>query len=306
MSKEVIVVTAASIHPDAVEMLGSYRVVYADVRAGEEALAQLCAREQPSAIMVRYGNISDKVISASSKLRVIAKHGVGIDNIDQVAARKLGIPVTAALGSNSQAVAEQTLGLMFACARMTTWLDARMRQGHWDKDGYQGIELSGATLGLIGAGSIGRRVAEVALALGMNVLVSDPYAKPGSMPAAVQMCDLDRLIFESDVLSLHCPLTPDTRNLLSAERLARLKDQAIIINTARAGLIDDDALLRELHNRRLHAGIDCFEQEPLGPGSPWLAAPNCVLTPHIGGTTSKAFRQMGVMAAQSILGHLAR
>ncbi len=306
MSKEVIVVTAASIHPDAVEILGCYRVVYADVRAGEEALAQLCTREQPSAIMVRYGNISDKVISASSKLRVIAKHGVGIDNIDQVAARKLGIPVTAALGSNSQAVAEQTLGLMFACARMTTWLDARMRQGHWDKDGYQGIELSGATLGLIGAGSIGRRVAEVALALGMNVLVSDPYAKPGSMPAAVQMCDLDRLISESDVLSLHCPLTPDTRNLLSAERLARLKDQAIIINTARAGLIDDDALLKELHNRRLHAGIDCFEPEPLGPGSPWLAAPNCVLTPHIGGTTSKAFRQMGVMAAQSILEHLAR
>lgn len=306
MSQEAIVITAASIHPDAAEMLGNYRVVYADVRAGEEALAQLCAQEQPSAIMVRYGNISENVIAASAKLRIIAKHGVGIDNIDQAAARKLGIPVTAALGSNSQAVAEQTLGLMFACARMTSWLDARMRQGHWDKDGYQGIELSGATLGLIGAGSIGRRVAEVALALGMNVLVSDPFAKPGSMPAAVQMCDLERLINESDVLSLHCPLTPDTRNLLSAERLARLKDQTIIINTARAGLIDDDALLKELHNRRLHAGIDCFQEEPLGHGSPWLAAPNCVLTPHIGGTTSKAFRQMGVMAAQSILEHLAR
>lgn len=306
MSKATIVVTAASIHPDAAIMLGDYRVVYADVRAGEAALEKLCADEQPAAIMVRYGNISQKVISASSALRVIAKHGVGIDNIDQAAARQLGVPVTAALGSNSQAVAEQTLSLMFACSRMTCWLDARMRQGHWDKDGYQGIELSGATLGLIGAGSIGRRVAEVALALGMKVLVSDPFAKPGSMPAAVEMCDLERLITESEVLSLHCPLTPDTRNVLNADRLARLKNQAIVINTARAGLIDDEALLTHLHNRRLHAGIDCFQDEPLGPDSPWLQAPNCVLTPHIGGTTSKAFRQMGVMAAQSILDHLAR
>lgn len=306
MTQETVVVTAASIHRDAADMLSKYRVVYADVRAGEAALAKLCLDEQPSAIMVRYGNISDKVISASSKLRVIAKHGVGIDNIDQAAAGKLGIPVTAALGSNSQAVAEQTLGLMFACARMTSWLDARMRQGHWDKDSYLGIELSGATLGLIGAGSIGRRVAEVALALGMKVLVSDPYAKPGSMPVAVEMCDLERLVDESDVISLHCPLTADTRNLLNAERLARLKDQTIVINTARAGLIDDDALLKELHDRRLHAGIDCFQDEPLGMESPWLVAPNCVLTPHIGGTTSKAFRQMGVMAAQSILEHLSR
>lgn len=306
MTQETIVVTAASIHPDAAAMLGNYHVVYADVRAGEDALAELCRIEQPSAIMVRYGNISNKVISASSKLRVIAKHGVGIDNIDQVAARRLGIPVTAALGSNSQAVAEHTLGLMFACARMTGWLDARMREGHWDKDSYSGIELAGATLGLIGAGSIGRRVADVALALGMNVLVSDPYAKPDSMPAKAQMVDLDRLLAESNVISLHCPLTADTRNLLNAERLASLKDQAIIINTARAGLFDEAALLRQLHVKRLHAGIDCFQDEPLGATSPWLSAPNCVLTPHIGGTTAKAFRQMGVMAAESILSYLRR
>lgn len=299
-----IVVTAASLHPDAVALLADYRVVYADVRAGEAALAELCGKEQPIAIMVRYGNISEKVIAASSKLRVIAKHGVGTDNIDKTAAARLGIPVTAALGSNSQAVAEQTLALMFGCARQIAWLDARMRQGHWDKDNYTGIELSGATLGLIGAGAIGRRVADVALALGMQVVIHDPYAAPGSLPAAARMVDLDTLLSESNVVSLHCPLSPETRNLLDASRLARLKDQTIVINTARAGLFDETALLAELHMRRLHAGIDCFQDEPLGSDSPWLVAPNTILTPHIGGTTARAFRQMGVMAAESILGHL--
>jgi D-3-phosphoglycerate dehydrogenase len=306
MSHNTIVVTAANIHPDAVALLADYRVVYADVRAGETALAELCGKEQPIAIMVRYGNISEKVISASSKLKVIAKHGVGTDNVDKAAAARLGIPVTAALGSNSQAVAEQTLALMFACARQIAWLDTRMRQGHWDKDNYTGIELSGATLGLIGAGAIGRRVADVALALGMQVVIHDPYTAPGSLPAAARMVDLDTLLSESNVVSLHCPLTPDTRNLLDAPRLARLKNQTIVINTARAGLFDEAALLAELHARRLHAGIDCFQEEPLGNGSPWLVAPNTILTPHIGGTTTTAFRQMGVMAAESILSHLNR
>lgn len=306
MSQDTVVITAASIHPDAAAMLADYRVVYADVRAGEAALADLCRIEQPSAIMVRYGNISERVIAASSKLRVIAKHGVGTDNIDKDAAARLGIPVTAALGSNSQAVAEHTLGLMFACARQTGWLDARMRAGHWDKDRYAGIELAGATLGLIGAGNIGRKVAEVALALGMQVMVIDPYAPAGSLPSDVRMVDLDTLLASSEVVSLHCPLTADTCNLLNADRLVKLKDQTIIVNTARAGLIDEAALLEHLHSRRLHAGLDCFQDEPLGSESPWLKAPNTILTPHIGGTTATAFRQMGVMAAESIMAHLGR
>jgi D-3-phosphoglycerate dehydrogenase len=304
MTKETVVVTAASIHADAVEMLGHYNVVFADVRAGEDALTELCLKEQPVAIMVRYGNISKKVISASKKLRIISKHGVGTDNIDKQAAADLGIPVTAALGSNSQAVAEHTLGLMFSCARMIGWLDARMRQGHWDKDNYLGIELEGLTLGLIGAGSIGKRVAQVAIALGMNVLIHDPYAKADSLPQGAQLSELEPLIKASNVVSLHCPLTPSTKNLLDAKRLAMLPDQCIVINTARAGLFDEEALLKELHAKRLHAGIDCFQDEPLGENSPWLSAPNTILTPHIGGTTSMAFRQMGVMAAHSILEHL--
>lgn len=302
MSKETIVVTAASIHADAVSMFSDYRVIYADVRAGEDALADLCRQEEPVGIMVRYGNISEKVITASPKLRVIAKHGVGTDNIDKKAAARLGIPVTAALGSNSQAVTEHTLGLMFACARKLTWLDARMKHGHWDKDNYLGLELRGATLGLIGAGAIGGGVATVALALGMHVLVYDPFAKPGSLPEGTRLItDLDDLLKLADVISLHCPLTDRTRGLLNRERLASIKDGAIIINTARAGLFDEEAMLDELEAGRLVAGIDCFQDEPLKKDARWLTAPNTVLTPHIGGTTATAFRAMGVDAAKAIL-----
>lgn len=305
MSKETIVVTAASIHADAATMLSGYRVIYADVRAGEDALADLCRLEEPVGIMVRYGNISEKVIAASPKLRVIAKHGVGTDNIDKKAAAHLGIPVTAALGSNSQAVAEHTLGLMFACARKLTWLDARMKQGYWDKDNYLGLELRGATLGLIGAGAIGGGVATVALAIGMQVVVYDPFAKPGSLPEGARLTiDLDDLLKLADVISLHCPLTDDTRGLLSRQRFSSIKDGAIIINTARAGLFDEEAMLDELEAGRLVAGIDCFQDEPLQKGARWLAVPNTVLTPHIGGTTATAFRAMGVDAAKSILSNL--
>lgn len=305
MSKETIVVTAASIHVDADAMLSDYRVIYADVRAGEEALADLCRQEEPVGIMVRYGNISEMVIAASPKLRVIAKHGVGTDNIDKKAAERLGIPVTAALGSNSQAVAEHTLGLMFACARKLAWLDARMKQGHWDKDNYLGLELRGATLGLIGAGAIGGGVATVGLALGMQVVVYDPFAKPGSLPEGARlMADLDELLKLADVISLHCPLTDGTRGLLSRKRLSSIKDGAIIINTARAGLFDEEAMLDELEAERLVAGIDCFQDEPLKKDARWLTVPNTVLTPHIGGTTATAFRAMGVDAARSILSNL--
>lgn len=304
MSQHSVVITAANIHPDAAALLGNYRVIYADVRASEKSLMEMCRAEQPSAILVRYGNISENVIGASSKLRVIAKHGVGTDNIDKSAAARLGIPVTAALGSNSQSVAEITLGLILSCARQLAWLDARMRSGHWDRDHYAGIELSGSTLGLIGAGAIGQRVARMALAMGMEVLVCAPRVAPGSLPSNVQLVDIETLVTRANVVSLHCPLVPETRNLLDASRLARLQDRTIVINTSRAGLIDEPALLKHLHANRLFAGIDCFEEEPLAPDSPWRSAPNAVLTPHIAGSTTTAFRQMGVMAAQSIVHYL--
>lgn len=300
--RNTILVTAAGLHPDAVSMLSDFDVVYADVRSSESELAAMAQELKPVAILVRYGNVSGKVIEAATpQLKVIAKHGVGIDNIDSAAAKTLGIPVIAALGSNSQAVAEQAVCLMMACARRIVPLDARLREGHWDKDTYQGLELAGSVLGLIGGGSIGMKVAAIAHAIGMRVVLHDPYADPLKLPGYVELMALEPLLRSAQVVSLHCPLTPQTRNLLNRERLAMLKPGAIVVNTARAGLFEEKDLVEVLNEGRIFAGLDCFDVEPLPPGSPLASAPNSILTPHIGGTTTAAYRAMGVAAAQNIL-----
>lgn len=305
-SRSAIVVTAPALHPDAAAALADYDLHYSDGHAREADLIALCQRVQPVALLVRYGEVSAAVIDAAGPgLRVIAKHGVGIDNIDSAAAQARDIPVIAALGSNSQAVAEHTIGLMLACARRITWLNTRVHDGHWDRDGYQGLELSGRTLGLVGIGSIGARVVPMARAIGMNVVAYDPHADPERLPNGVTLRPLDALVEEADVVSLHCPLTPDTRNLLNAERLARLRPNAIVINAARAGLIDEPALVEALRAGRLWAALDCFEDEPLPAGSLFHGVPNLILTPHVGGTTTSAYRAMGLGAANNILATLA-
>jgi D-3-phosphoglycerate dehydrogenase len=244
------------------------------------------------------------VLSASSRLKVVGRHGVGMDAIDQVAAQELGIAAVPATGSNSQAVAEHALGLMLTCARRLAWLDQRMHAGHWDKQGYMGLELSGATLGIVGCGSIGGRVMRFALAIGMKVLVCDPYIDASSLPESVRLVTLDELLPQCDVLSLHCPLDDDTRGLLDEQRLACLKRGSIVINTARAGLFDEAAMQRRLRANELQLGLDCFVEEPLDAASAWLSTPNAVLTPHVGGTTNGGLRGMAVGAAENILKHL--
>lgn len=301
---DTIVVTEATIHPDAVTLLSGYRLVYAGAEFTQDELVALCEREQPVAILARYGRIDRRVMAASSRLKVVGRHGVGMDAIDQQAARELDIAAIAAVGSNSQAVAEHTLGLMLACARRIAWLDRRMHDGHWDKAGYMGLELSGATLGIVGCGSIGARVMRFALAIGMKVRVCDPYIEQARLPPDVVLCELDELLPSCDVLSLHCPLDDATRGLLDERRLGLLRKSAIVINTARAGLIDEAAIRQKLQEGVLQLGMDCFAVEPPASDSPWLGMPNAVLTPHIGGTTDGGLRGMAVGAAQNIVRHL--
>ena len=304
MPTDTILVTEAKIHPDAVALLAGYRLVYAGAAFTQDELVALCEREQPVAILARYGRIDRRVLAASSRLRVVGRHGVGMDAIDQQAARELGIAAEAALGSNSQAVAEHALGLMLACARRIPWLDRRMHEGHWDKAGYMGLELAGATLGIVGCGSIGARVMRFALAIGMKVLVCDPYLDAATLPEGVALCGLDEMLPLCGVLSLHCPLDDSTRGLLDERRLGLLRKHAIVVNTARAGLIDEAAIVRKLRTGDLQLGMDCFAVEPLAGDSPWLDTPGAVLTPHIGGTTDGGLRGMAVGAARNILRHL--
>jgi D-3-phosphoglycerate dehydrogenase / 2-oxoglutarate reductase len=302
--QDTILVTAPQVHADAMQVLRDYRLVFTDAKVTEDRLVELCKTERPVAILARYGLFKERVLAASPRLKVISRHGVGMDAIDTVAAKRLGIAVEAAIGSNSQAVAEHAIGMMFACARKLAWLDHRMREHHWDKDGYLGFELFGATLGVIGCGSIGGRVARFGLAMGMTVLVCDPYLSAGELPAGVAKVELDDLLRRSDIVSLHCPLNDETRGMLDAGKLGLLKRGAIVINTARAGLFDERTMQSKLHDGALSLGLDCFVDEPLPADSGWLSTPNCVLTPHVGGTTDGGMRGMGVGAANNIIKHL--
>jgi D-3-phosphoglycerate dehydrogenase len=301
MTQEVIVITEEKIHPDAVALLKDYRLCYTGARFTQDELVALVRREQPVAILSRYGKIDEQVQLASQKLRVIGRHGVGMDAINQEAARRLGVKAIPATGSNSQAVAELALGLILSCARKISWLDKRMHEGHWDKQSYLGLELSGATLGVVGCGSIGGRVVRFAQAIGMKVVVCDPYLDANQLPAGTTPLALDELLATSDVVSLHCPLDGSTRGLLDARRLGLLRKGAIVVNTARAGMFDEHAMREHLHAGELVLGLDCFVDEPITAESPWASTPNAVLTPHVGGTTDGGLRGMAVGAAKNIL-----
>ena len=296
----VVLVTGADLAPQAVALLQDYEMVYAGKAPSEDDLVRFCEAHQPVAIIVRYGRITRRVMEASRSLRVVSKHGTGIDTIDVGAAKERGIAVKAAAGANAAAVAEHTWALIFGCAKDVVRLDQRMRQGHWDKATHKSLELKGRTLGLVGLGAIGARVAETALALGMQVLAYDPYAS--RTPSGISLVDLDTLIAQSDVLSLHCPLTEENRHMINTESLARMKEGAILVNTARGGLIDEEALAAALASGKLRAaGLDSFEKEPLAAPHRFQESTNVILSPHIGGVTSDAYIAMGTGAARNVL-----
>ena len=235
-----------------------------------EALTAIIAREQPDAIIVRQGHLTREMIQASAQLKIIAKHGVGYDTIDIAAAAEREIPVTIALGANAQSVAEHALALMFSVARNTALLDARMRDGHWDKAHSVGIELSGKTLGLVGLGSIGRILMDLVAPLRMQVKVYDPYLKSlPDLPNVEQVSEFEALLAGCDIISLHCPLTEQNRNLFGEAQFKRMRPGSLLINTARGELIDTDALVQALSTGHIGgAGLDTFNPEPPPADSP--------------------------------------
>ena len=299
--KDVILVTGSDLAEQAMVMLQGFEVVFAGRQPTEDDLIALCERHNPVAILVRYGKITAKVMDAAPALQVISKHGSGIDVIDQTAAAERNIAVRAAPGANAAAVAEHTWALILACAKSVVPLDKRLRNGHWDKATHKSIELEGLTLGLIGLGAIGSRVAHIGHAFGMKVLAYDPYAK--SMPALCERVEtLNGLLSRSDVISLHCPLTDENRGMINSQTLAHCKRNAILVNTARGGLIDDESLLAALRDGTLHsAALDSFTHEPLTAPHLWQSVENVVISPHIGGVTAASYIKMGTVAASNIL-----
>ncbi|CAG9253832.1 MULTISPECIES: NAD(P)-dependent oxidoreductase [Paraburkholderia] len=300
LHKPVVLVTAADLAPQALDMLTQFDIVFAGKQPTEDDIVALCARHKPVAIIVRYGKVNARIMDAAENLQVISKHGSGIDVIDQVAAAARGIAVRAAVGANAAAVAEHAWALILACAKSVPQLDARMRAGHWDKSTHKSVELDGRTLGLVGLGAIGRRVAAIGTVFGMNVLAFDPYAKEA--PVGVKLVSLDELYAASDIVSLHCPLTAENRQMLNRDTLAQFKPGAILVNTARGGLVDEAALAEALANGQLRsAGLDSFDVEPMTNPHPFQQIPNAILSPHIGGVSDAAYVNMGRGAAANVL-----
>jgi D-3-phosphoglycerate dehydrogenase len=302
--KPTIVVTGADLAPQALELLEKFDVVFAGKTPDEESLARLCAEKQPVALLVRYGKVPARIMDQSKNLKVIAKHGVGVDTIDVQAAAERGIAVRPAIGANADAVAEHTWALILDCAKGITKLDGRMRAGHWDKATHKALELKGKTLGVVGLGAIGQRVANIGVAFGMEVLAFDPFASKA--PAGVILADLAKVISQADVLSLNCPLTAENRNMINRESLATMRTGSILVNTARGGLVDEDALVEAIRAGKLRgAGLDSFQSEPMPVPHAFQNAAEILLTPHTGGVTSDAYVSMGTAAARNILAVLA-
>jgi D-3-phosphoglycerate dehydrogenase len=296
----VILVTAADLAPQALALLRDFEVVYAGKTPQVPDLVALCQRHNPVAIIVRYGSVTPEVMDAAPALKVISKHGSGTDTIDKAAAAARGIEVTAAVGANAAAVAEQALALLLACAKSVVQLNARMHAGHWDKATHKSVELGERTIGLIGLGAIGLRFARMCDAMGMRVLGFDPFAK--NLPSYIQTADLDTLWRESDAISLHCPLTADNKQLLNANTLAQCKRGVMVVNTARGGLIDEPALLAAVQSGQVSmAALDSFATEPMTAPHLFHNQPGFILSPHIGGVTSDAYINMGLAAARNTL-----
>ncbi|MGI4778405.1 MAG: hydroxyacid dehydrogenase [Janthinobacterium lividum] len=303
-----VFVTAPKLAKPGVDLLAQAgaRVIYLSDPNDALEVERIMATEPVDAVISRTVALSAKAIGSCPTLKVISKHGVGVSNIDVTAATARGIPVYVTPGANAQSVAEMTLGLMFAAARRIGWMDAELHAGRWSR-AQDGIELSGKTLGLIGFGQIGQRVATVCLALGMDVVAFDPALRDGESPiAGVRlMATMESLLPLADVLSLHVPLNARTRGMLGAAQFATLPRSAILINTARGEVVDEPALIQALQDGQLHAaGLDTMVTEPLPAGSALAALPNVVLTPHVGGSTPAALAGMARDAAHNVLGWL--
>ncbi len=239
------------------------------------------------------------------KLRVIGRLGVGLDNIDTAAAAARGIEVIPATGANASSVAEYVVGTAMLLLRGAYQSSATVADGNWPRAALSnGREIAGKTLGLIGFGGIGRLAATLARALGMQVIGHDPqlaadsplWKTTGATPRT-----LEQVIAEADVLSLHVPLTAQTRNLLDGKRLATMKPQAILINTARGGVVDEAALASALRSGALAgAALDVFDKEPLPAGSPLAGCPNLLLTPHVAGVTAESNVRVSTMIADKV------
>jgi D-3-phosphoglycerate dehydrogenase len=264
--------------------------------------------ETAAGLIVRSATTVDaRLLEAAPELKVVGRAGVGVDNIDVAAASERGVAVVNAPGGNTVSAAELTMALLLSVARRVSEADRSMREGRWDRANLQGVELRGRTLGVVGAGRIGSTVADRCRAFGMRVIVHDPYLSADRLAELRSVVvEMDQLLAEADVITLHVPLTDETRGLIGESALLKMKKGAFLVNLSRGGVVDEAALARALIEGRIAgAGLDVYETEPLPPESPLLSAPNLVLTPHLGASTKEAQVQVALEVAANLRAALA-
>ena len=260
------------------------------------------------ALIVRSATkVTRDLLGKAGNIRVIGRAGVGVDNIDQQAATEKGAAVMNAPAGNTVAAAELTMALLLATARKVAEADRSVRAGEWKRNKFGGIELRGRTLGLVGAGRIGGEVAKRCKAFEMHVVASDPYlTEERALDLGVERVELDELKKRADVISLHVPLNDQTKGMFGEAELRQLKKGAFLVNVARGGVVDENALVRVLEDGHLGgAALDVFDQEPLQPDSPLRTAKNIVLTPHLGASTSEAQELVAEEIAEAVRAALA-
>lgn len=267
---------------------------------GNTPLEEILNTQQIHAVITRgKGQVNKELMDACPHLQIAARCGVGLDNVDVKEATVRGIKVTNAPGSNAGTIAEHTLTLMLLLMRNVYQSVSKVKEGQWNwRSEYQGDELAGKTLGILGLGNIGKRVAKLAEAFGMKVIVWSRSANDSSY----EFLSMEDVLRQADVVSLHLPLTEETRNLLGEQQLALLHPHALLINTARGGLIEQGALLKALNSQKLAGfGADVLAEEPPAREDPLLHHPNTLITPHVGSLTATTYRSMCLYTVKNVL-----
>jgi len=299
-----LVVLCGAIHPAGTELLQSEARVVITKDLTEEGVIR--EAQDAEAILFRIKPpCTERLMASCPKLKVVGRYGVGLDTVDLPAATRLGIAVVHAPGANSDSVAEHAVMLMLSCVKKTISIDRGTRKGEWRGGHFRGItELKGATLGIVGVGNIGRRVARIARGFGMHVLGYDPYLPADELRRreVEPISDLATLLSQADIVTCHTPLTAETRQMINEKTIAQMKDGAIFINTSRGKVQDERALFEALTRGRLRAaGLDVWEEEPTSADNPLLNLDNVVCTPHVAGVSETANRNIALTVASEIL-----
>ncbi|HZC59645.1 MAG TPA: phosphoglycerate dehydrogenase [Chthoniobacterales bacterium] len=298
------VLVADAISPKGVELLETGGQLLVDVKTGlkEKELVAIVAGY--SALVVRsQSKVTADVIDAAKHLKVIGRAGVGVDNVDVDAATRRGVIVMNTPGGNTVSTAEHAFSLLVSIARSIPQAHASVKEGKWDRKSFEGVELQGKILGIFGMGRIGTEIARRAIAFGMRPVAYDPYLSPSrARSLQVELFeDLGDVLARSDFLTMHMPLTPETKHLINAERIAKMKRGVRIVNCARGGLIDEQALYDGLKSGQVAAAaLDVYETEPPPADYPLRSLPNIVFTPHLGASTAEAQESVGIEIAESI------